>query len=1144
MSLYLLLKETNGAGRAEGLLPERTPSGIAAPLKNGPEGRRFRFELLPDTEDELQCSAQWGGGRAYELLWREGYLRQEIAVRFHLKALPPNVQGHSGDLLFALAVITAAILQLRGGYPPIAATGALDDKSQVLAVEAVPAKLQAALRQMPAGGLCFYPQANDAEVDAALRGQAQAQGVKLHPVRRLEEAAQALGIAVREIYLDTPYRGLEAFEPEHRAIYFGRQADIEALRERLLLRELQGKPGLLLVAPSGAGKSSLARAGLIPALQQGSLALPGEPLLWCAWRPSNVGQKLSEAALAKSLRATLGKCLKLDGLAETDTLAGLAHSLAEKLPHLCRFLFLLDPLEELFTLDFPAETAAAFGEFLLRLQAQGTWTLALLRSDFYEPYSRQPALLKAFGGEGTYNLLPLDATALDQIIEGPARLADIAFENEPSTGLSLARRLCADMAGQTDALPLLEFALTSLYENRSPQNEMTYASYHAFGGLHGAIGTRAETLFARLDAEAQAALPDVLWALTATAQSGASRRFAARPAALSSFPAKTPARCLVDAFIQARLLVSGGNGNGTTWVHVAHESLLTWERADQEIQRFWRDLALHERLQGLAEIWREKQCDTSRLLPPGVQMQEADDLLARRGDKIEPDVREYIEASSRNERARRDDEAAKQTAELKSQRRQIQIARTVAFVLGVLATGAAAVWHQVDQERVNSDKQWHEAMKQQQESDNQRRKAEKLADLILSALEDKLQSEHLYLLDSVAKEAEEYFKDRAKFGGISDGPHQQALALPNRGSLPRNQGDPFNTLAKYRESMAIIQGLAAKDPGNSDRQNRMSAIHRIIGDILLKQGDLSGALDEYRRGKKTAQNLAKTNPDNIEWQWSLSVIHERIGEALYMKSQFMQNQPTQAGWLDALEEYRKAIKIRLALVKQDSGNIDWQCGLSVSHNKIGEVMSALHDWRGALAEYHESMKIRQALAEKYPDNPVWRRDLSGSHNRVGGVLATQGDLRGAQAEYRKANDILGKLLDNLPNRSPQDNDLLVEIKAGLSFSVLFDKQYEEALSIAQSTQSLAAVISAKKIHHGLIRANINQAHALLFLNRFEEAKEIYLKQPDEQMQEDGKTFRETALEDFKKFRKHGLNHPDMAKIEKLLILGIAQASPY
>jgi len=634
-------------------LPLKQSGGISC----GTSQRKCEVELFPDqNEDDLYRSAKAGVERAYDLLWQEGYVRESLTAYF-LRDNLSNVTGSSGSLLFGVATLVMA-MRCPQGYPPAAATGSLDVDGAVLSVEGVPQKLLAALTAMPPGSLLFYPRQNEWEIDANLIAAAKAKNAQLLPISRLDEAAQHLGIDIRKTYTGAPYLGLFPFQYEHRRIYFGRQNEVAKLCDRLLDREATGSSGLLIIAASGAGKSSLVRAGLIPALESGPHALEKRPIVWATWRPSFCLSK-SEAALAQSILAAWQKQPNAKAifakLAAPTTLSELAEQLATSFPAQRRFLLFIDQFEEVFTADFGSETLKSLATFLERLQASGVWIIATLRNDFYPQYQQSP-FVRLFGDDGLFNLLALNTNALDQIIKGPAELAGYGWET--AAGVSLADRLLRDIGDSTDALPLLEFVLYRLHHiaAESGPREMRFASYEEVGGLLGAIGRHAESTFQKIpDDSARASLNRLLWKLTAAGQAG-DRKIAARPVRLNDFPEGDPGRSLIKSFTDQRLLVQYRHDNGETHVRVAHDALLEqWPRAKQAIDDFMSDKQLHERLKAQAHDWKNASPEHAAgfLLPGGPLLANAEALLNRMqemhelldGQVIEKEVINLINSS-------------------------------------------------------------------------------------------------------------------------------------------------------------------------------------------------------------------------------------------------------------------------------------------------------------------------------------------------------------------------------------------------------------------------------------------------------------------------------------------------------------------
>lgn len=646
-------------GRSSGAV--HVPYKECGGISYGKPPRKCEIVLFPEKEeDDLYRSVKVGVERAYDLLWQEGYVRESLTAYFLRENLPLNVDGSSGSLLFAVTTLVK-VMRRPLAYPPIAATGVLDTKGWVQSVEGVPQKLRAALEAMSPGGMLFYPRQNEAQIDAELIAVAKHKYAQLLPVSRLDEAAQYLGIEICKIYLKAPYRGLFTFEYEHRAIYFGRQKEIVELRETLIRREANGKPGLLLVAASGAGKSSLVRAGLIPALEKGRTALPDRPIIWSTWKPSDCREKEKcETALVQSILAAWqgqpsAKAFFAE-IAVPETLQDLAEQVVTVLPDDRRFLWLIDQFEEFFTAGYDRKSWKNLAEFLKNLQMAGVWIVATLRGDFFGEYLQSP-FLQRFGNTGQFNLEPLDTAAIDQIIKGPAELAELKWELDEK-GISLADRIRDDVGDDHNVLPLLEFTLDNLHRARTEHNnELRYDSYQAMRGLKGAIGEYAEDIFYNedlLDDSARKSLPLLLWALTVAGET-AEQRIVARPICLADSPIDAPVRKLIDVLTDNRLLIKDrkSQDDNAIYVRIVHDALLQhWETAKNIIDSFCHEKQLHDRLYGQAQRWEKSGQNSSLLLHTGIPLSEAQILLKDKRELLDKIVVLYIEASIAQESSR------------------------------------------------------------------------------------------------------------------------------------------------------------------------------------------------------------------------------------------------------------------------------------------------------------------------------------------------------------------------------------------------------------------------------------------------------------------------------------------------------------
>jgi hypothetical protein len=658
------------------LLAEGETAARAAPLRAriaaGARGDALRRVDLGDASEEARTSSVHGAELAYTLLYREKYIDRRLIVRFDADAPLVNVQGRSADLAFALALaanLTRADGDLSLALPPLAATGVMNEEGRLTRVEAMAAKLDAAIAALPSGGVVVYPRENEADVTADLAGLAARRGIELLPSASLEEALRGLGVTLSQTWLDTPFRGLEPFEFRHAAIFFGRDQEIEDVLTVLRQRAAQGRRAVLVEGPSGGGKSSLVLAGVIPALlRRGGLDRPAGGVRWGLLRAGTVRpnpdaererQDLAAAVQAAFLHADQGAvsprapigAIALSPEALLDWLAGDAAP-AER----PAFVLVADQLEQWFDAGLQPATLNDLGALLSGLAERGCTIIATATGAISQRLTDLPALSAAFGVEGRYQIpRQLDAARMEAVIRGPARAARLHFE----PGLD-AEIFSAASQGGADVLPLLELLLTELYERRDPaRNLLRRADYLAVGGLDGVISSRAELAFAQAGPSEQAAFPELIWRLSTRGD-----------LPLSDYPVDGPMARLVAALQARRLLIAQAGPRAeplshdhhqTDWprpvnerrrpevaVRPAHEALLRqWPRAVDERRRADADIGRWLDLMREAGQWARGERSP---IPIGPQLDAAETLVQRRqGNLIGADrpVLTYIAESIR-----------------------------------------------------------------------------------------------------------------------------------------------------------------------------------------------------------------------------------------------------------------------------------------------------------------------------------------------------------------------------------------------------------------------------------------------------------------------------------------------------------------
>ena len=308
--------------------------------------------------------------------------------------------------------------------------------------------------------------------------------------------ALSLGAGPTEVVRGNPYRGLQAFEARHRAVFFGRGAEIRAVVDRL-----RAEPFVLVAGDSGVGKSSLCRAGVLPAFSE--QAINRRAWSTISLMPGRRPLQTLVSALAPTLSLQEGP---LRDLLEGEP-AELVRLIARRLGKDGGLLIFIDQLEELVTLA-DRHQLQAVGRFLAEVAGElhGVRLLATVRGDFLTRVAALPHVGHHIDA-AIYLLTPLSREGVREAIVGPARMQAVDFDSE-----ALIEELVT--AGAEGSLPLMQFALAELWEARDPAtHQITIHDLERIGRVTGALARHADNVVAELPAAQRVAVRRLLMRL-------------------------------------------------------------------------------------------------------------------------------------------------------------------------------------------------------------------------------------------------------------------------------------------------------------------------------------------------------------------------------------------------------------------------------------------------------------------------------------------------------------------------------------------------------------------------------------------------------------------------------------------------------
>lgn len=793
-----------------------------------------------------------------------------------------------------------------------------------------------------------------------------------------------------------PYVGLAAFSSDQSALFCGRRQATEGLLDAMHRQRRAGRQFVLVLGPSGIGKTSLLRAGVVPRLIDSKVSpeLRVARVLWVNLRDVRSGRTLTDLVEANSEFAPVGDAASdvavLERLIVIDNLELLVHDVRWR------------------------DQRLAFDTDLRRLcGSPGIFVMAIARSDAYSGLVEAlPSLLNLKSGDGQFDVPAITRGEIAEMIRRPARLAGLEFELDSETRLRLDDALCNAAAERPGSLPLLQVTLQMLFERRDGAR-LQFSAYDDIGGLDGAIARQAEAVFSRLAADAQASLASVLGKLVHVDAEG---NLLGGRVVLRDTIESTAESALVDALIEARLLVSD-HRSGAPVFALAHDAVIReWPRAQAWLRENKRLLSARARLAAAARHWHDGGRRPDLLLPAGAQLNEASEVGLRMADSLDPIEQRYLKCSGQRERRLR--------AAIASGVLALMLCAISASVLSILAQRANEI---AEQRRIEG---------------------EQVVDFLLDDLANRLRDVgRLDLLNSVSVEATRYL-DRARVPATADHALRRVRALRILTEVNAGRGELSAASDAMVTARELLDALEPEVARSMAYQFELGSVLYWQGYIALQRNDPEAAREAWEGYREAAERMLEAAPDDTTSRLEMSYALNNLGNlalrdqrdreaedffirSIEIKRELYAQHPDrldigadladsmswwgsaleQRGRLDdALRQFTAQLSLLRAVSKQRPEDRLWDYRLTTALTQSATVQFALGQVPAAREALTESVDRLRTLVRADPSNQSWRRDLVVAATRLGWLEATVGRRDAASAAFGVADAALQDLL--------------------------------------------------------------------------------------------------------------------------------------
>lgn len=713
-------------------------------------------------------------------------------------------------------------------------------------------------------------------------------------------------------YNGNPFRGLSSFEQKHAEVFYGRSDQVAEALGKLERKSNLKQPFLLLLGDSGAGKSSLLEAGIIPALNHSPTDFGASQFLYAKVKSADLCKDPLKGLVDALTTVFAGELIAPDKVRQmtqlckenpTEFFTRLAEVL-NRIPSGSRLIIGVHQLERLFIdQELNPLHCRFFSDILARLVTDHqVWLVVTLRSDYYHRLSDFPALMALKNNDGQLDLTPPGVDDIAEIVREPAAMAGLSFEQDPASKLSLDDILIERTEKTPNSLPLLQFTLEQLYLMRSHDGMLTLNAFRKLGGVERSIPVTAERIYESLNRSLRKHFTRTFTRLTLSSNKGHFERLWVKS---DDLIVSDRAHQFVQAYIDGGLLCSDVNAEGEAVICIIHDCLFEhWPRLIECLESNYKLQMLKDNMESQAQQWQTATRPSAYLLSKGKALEEGK-LLLKHGGSLSPAVKSLINGSIK-----------------RAQQKNLVLYAGGMMVLLAFAFVLTKAYNSKINSKLasqNLDKS-HELIEFM--VDDSHRHFEALG--------------HVDKMQQSAQRAYEYFTSIELNDSSSTSKDSRAKTLFKIAKINLATGNYKTALDAFLYTLALEKEIGQVNPNGFVYLLELAQTQYWIAKTYEISDDLDNAEQYYQAYQKTTYDLISLQPDSLEAKLELAQSYAKMADLAVRKGQDER----------ALQMYLEAIKFA-------------EKGRSEANQERLIMLANAYQW--VAGKYFDELKLDDAL---------------------------------------------------------------------------------------------------------------------------------------------------------------------------------------